>query len=679
MNKPTQLEAVLKHGGGEEPGPEHSTAEKVDCLINRMDKFMECFASLHSTVSKNQSSNIRKFKRLENAHNSLATKVSNSTISMKDRLDSLESKLKESQSMNTKLADKVKRLEDEQICKDRLQKQVNDRNARKFINMEEEQGFTNKYLHDCSSEVKVRKLILSNVAETPNEDVSKTALDNINKIIEAAIAAKDPEANLDGLRKLHRGSIDNVYRIGKNPRGRFSRNISVTFLRYDDKEMVLKAKSDIKGDDVVKIFLSEDVSAEGRALKGQLKRIAQIAKSQGKIAKVSGNKVTINARSYHSNELALIPTDVKENLKNEKHTEDGIIFKGEKSIFSNFYPASFTFDDTVFQHVEQYYQHCKAIHHKEDQTADRILRMSNPRRIKALGDGIESNPEWLDRRMMVLYRGIKSKFEQNWHLQDELVTSQGKQLYEATMDRYFGCGISFESTHWAKRDWPGENVAGLILMKVREELLGLHPEPSSANNTLTEIAYDDTLNSSVIMDTGESCQSNKSEQAAQGNSGNTSRDADQLVRGVQNQTQTLSQSFSDNTAEQASQRKPATIRESLAGSQGSSTPHSLYQSSQSRGSNHRGRGRGRGRNSRGHNNQQRQYATKAKRQQDRLTDSDRNFLRMVTSKNGGESNNGTRTSSPKSNKNTHNLLGLNDQQIKGLALLGFNLPSNMAK
>lgn len=130
-------------------------------------------------------------------------------------------------------------------------------------------------------------------------------------------------------------------------RGPFSHNISVTFMRYDDKKMVLKAKSDIKGDSDVRIFLNDDVSADGRVLKSQLKRIAEIAKSQGKNAKVSGNKVTIGARSYHSNELALIPTDVAQELKNEKHIEDGIIFKGEKSIFSNFYPAPFTYEDSV--------------------------------------------------------------------------------------------------------------------------------------------------------------------------------------------------------------------------------------------------------------------------------------------------------------------------------------------
>lgn len=99
----------------------------------------------------------------------------------------------------------------------------------------------------------------------------------------------------------------------------------------------------------------------------------------------------------------------------------------------------------VFSHVEQYFQHCKAINHNEIQIADHTMHLSNPRHIRTLGDGNQRNPAWLERRMMVLYRGLKAKFEQNWALQDELISTNGKQLYEATTVLYFACGISYES------------------------------------------------------------------------------------------------------------------------------------------------------------------------------------------------------------------------------------------
>lgn len=678
----SELGKLLGNGAGDGLDANRSAAEKVDNLITRMDKFMECFAGLHSIVSTNQNVNTRKFKRLEEVHNKLATKVSDTTNSMTGRLDSLETKLKESQSLNANLADKIKKLEEDQIHRTKLQTQLEEGNVRKFIALEEELGVTNKTVHDCSSEIKERKLIIAGVPESPDEDVSKTALDNINRVIEAAIAMKQPDQNLGGLRKLHRGSIDNVYRLGKTPKGPYSRNIAVTFLRFDDKDMVIRAKSDIKGDADLKIFFNEDVSAEGRVLKTQLRRIAQVAKSQGKIAKVSGNKVTIESRSYYSNQLSLIPPDVADNLKHEKHIDDGIIYKGEKSIFSNFYPAPFSLHGTDFHHVEQYYQHCKAIHHNEIQTADRIMRMSNPRRIKTLGDSIESNSTWLEQRMMALYRGTKAKFEQNWLLQDDLVSSQGKQLYEATTDMYFGCGISFESPRWSRRDWPGENVAGLIVMKVREEIIGLQPVERPSNSTLPDPTTDVNLDSSVIMDTNDnsvleprtlntdvknSTVGNRAS-AVQQPSQRNNREVDRRHNSRNSYVQTRSSNSTDKQVD-------CSIYEL------DDTPYGSQSLSQPRGYNRRGRNRGRGRgrgqnfrgnNSRGNSSYQRYPSAKPRNQQSKMNNSDRNFLCGDSSYVNNRYNT-ARSSSPK-NRDIANPLGLSEQQMKGLALLGLNLP-----
>lgn len=62
LDKPTELKALIKHGDGIEHDPNRPPTDKVDSLINRMDRFMECFVNLHSTVSRNQNSNSRKFK-----------------------------------------------------------------------------------------------------------------------------------------------------------------------------------------------------------------------------------------------------------------------------------------------------------------------------------------------------------------------------------------------------------------------------------------------------------------------------------------------------------------------------------------------------------------------------------------------------------------------------------------
>lgn len=495
----TELVAILEKDIKTKPHSERPPTEKVDNLIERMDNFMKCFASLHATVTSNQHTNQRKFKCLETAHNDLISKVVKSAESTENRIELLESKLEKSLSANAKLADKMAKLENDYDLRFNRQRRVNEQNAEKINDLEIEQGFTNRNMFDCRAEVKECKLIISGVDESNGENVKVTALNCINKVVEITLFLKEPDAHMAGLRKLKICDIDNVYRIGKQPRGSRRRNISVTFLTSDDKDMIVKAKASLKDEDSVNYFFNDDVSNDGRTLKSELKRIAQVAGSQGKIAKVSGNKVVIDSKSYFSNELKMIPAEVTAELKQEKEIEGGIVYKGERSIFSNFFPAPFVYDGVNYRHVEQYFQHSKALHHNEIESADRIMRLPNPRRIKTVWDSIEANTDWLQRRMMVLYNGVKAKFEQNWYLQDELISKKGKQLYEATTDPYFACGLGYDSARWSKHVWTGENVAGLIIMKVREELSG--DQPITSDNTLREIASQDNLESSMNIDT----------------------------------------------------------------------------------------------------------------------------------------------------------------------------------
>lgn len=176
------------------------------------------------------------------------------------------------------------------------------------------------------------------------------------------------------------------------------------------------------------------------------------------------------------------------------------MYKGDRSIYSNFFPAPFKLGGDDYLHVEQYYQYVKATHHGENEVAERIMKLSNPWRIKVLGDSIEPKDSWLPKRMKTLYEGVSAKFRQNWPLHDELLRSKGLKLYEATTDPYFACGIGFDSKKWSTMEWNGENVAGLVVMKVRDELLLELSGNPSVDNTLTQIAsgHDDTQ-----METGE--------------------------------------------------------------------------------------------------------------------------------------------------------------------------------
>lgn len=477
-----------------------STDEKVECLIGRMDTFFQCFNVVQKKAARTERKNTRKFKHLESAHNELLSKVVDASSSTDSRIKDLEDKLVRSEDANKDLTDKLSSLEanfDRHVA---AQHSVNADNYKKMNSLEMNLGYTDKNILDLASEVKERKVIISRVQETVDEDVSTAALEAINKVINTAIADIHPDDSLDGLRILMPMAIDNVYRIGKPKGGRFNRNISVTFIRVEDREMVLRVHRAIKGNDDVKYFISDDLTSDGRALKAQLKRISAVAKSKGLESKVSGNRVVVDSRPYAANELALIPGTVSVELKQEKYIDGGIVYRGDRSIYSNFFPAPFNLKGEDYAHVEQFYQYKKALHHNEFDTAERILKLSNPWRIKVLGDNVEANDDWNAIRMKTLYEGVSAKFRQNWPLHDELLRSKGLKLYEATTDLYFACGVGYDSRKWSTMDWTGENVAGLIVMKVRDELLlesqGCLPD----NNTLTQIAVERNDSSNMAVD-----------------------------------------------------------------------------------------------------------------------------------------------------------------------------------
>lgn len=507
-------------------------------------------------------------------------------------------------------------------------------------------------MHDCFSELKEKKMIISGVNESPGEDITAVTLGCLNKVIGAAMERlKSSGSSSEGLKKLHQNSIDKPFRVGKigrNPR----RNISVSFMRVADKEMTFKAKSETNEEDGIKFFLNDDVAADSRTLKAKLRRIVTVAKTQGIFAKLAGNKVVVGSRTFAANELSMIPSDIRDKLKQEKEIDDGIVFRGELSILSNFHPAPFKLDDIGFAHVEQYFQYTKATHHNEIEVAERIMNLSDPLRIKILGDSIEANNSWTERRMLVLYDGIRGKFEQNLHLQNELLATEGKHLYEATTDNYYGCGIGYDSNRWLKKDWAGENVTGLLLKKVRDELLGLDQEEVSTDNTLAEIASQEDICSSSEMEINE---------YTTGKEDNSGIKKPEPTSHSQMETRSASRDSKKHSTGNTGQ--PTKSSQSQSQTQEPTTGSKGYGRGKSR-----GRGKGRGRGSRGnyHNNQS------TNRSRNSMSTADRNFLGIKDKKKPkGKSETCSKapigTSTPIVGQRWQ---ALTEEQKKGLALLG---------
>lgn len=213
-----------------------------------------------------------------------------------------------------------------------------------------EMGEVKRNVLDLGSEVRERKLIISGVPEKKNEDLIVTILSDINKILSSAIAATNKTgknenekvtASRPDFRVLTVQDIDNVYRVGRYKNSQKSpRNICLSLRDIHLRQMIISAKPYMK-DMPKKFYVGEDLTNDARALRSNLKLIATRAKTLGFDTKISGNKLTIGQDTFAPDELETIPSDITRGTKQEKLVKNGIAFRGEKSIYSNFFPALF--------------------------------------------------------------------------------------------------------------------------------------------------------------------------------------------------------------------------------------------------------------------------------------------------------------------------------------------------
>lgn len=145
----------------------------------------------------------------------------------------------------------------------------------------------------------------------------------------------------------------------------------------------------------------------------------------------------------------------------------------ETGIFSQWYRASFVdADGHRFDFMETYMMYQKAKLFGDEESAQQIMRCSNPRAVKAMGRGVKNFDEkvWKKRCEQIVYKGNMMKFEQNKDLMQRLLSTGERILVEASpFDNIWGVGFSPETADANKDRW-GLNLLGKQLMKVRKTL-----------------------------------------------------------------------------------------------------------------------------------------------------------------------------------------------------------------
>lgn len=148
-------------------------------------------------------------------------------------------------------------------------------------------------------------------------------------------------------------------------------------------------------------------------------------------------------------------------------------FSGEYEFLSNFYPSEVEYNGIKFPTVEHAYQAAKC---KTKEEMQKFTEYDTPGKAKRAGRKVDLRNDWEDVKLNIMGELLRQKFS-NLAMAEKLLETDKEFLVE---------GNNWNDTFWGVCDRKGENHLGVILMKLRSELLiGI------ANEMMKEFGWSD--------------------------------------------------------------------------------------------------------------------------------------------------------------------------------------------
>ena len=155
----------------------------------------------------------------------------------------------------------------------------------------------------------------------------------------------------------------------------------------------------------------------------------------------------------------------------------GVFFWRPPGFLGNWTESRFEFKGFKYVNAEQAIMHQKALLFNDAEVAQKILGTDSPRTHRQLGRQVAGFVEevWTATIPDLLFEILCAKFSQTPGFGQALVATGQKLLYEATpLDFIWGTGVdpktSVNSSPEDAKEWPGGNLLGQTLMRVRDAL-----------------------------------------------------------------------------------------------------------------------------------------------------------------------------------------------------------------
>ena len=162
----------------------------------------------------------------------------------------------------------------------------------------------------------------------------------------------------------------------------------------------------------------------------------------------------------------------------KKHSSNMHVFfwqtREEFGFLSQWFKSGFVVDGEYYRYAEQYMMAAKARLFGDEETQDKIMSAKSPMVMKHLGRAVRGYDEakWAAAGFDEVVKANFAKFSQNDKLKERLLATGDAVIAEASpKDSKWGIGIDAETASKTdETNWPGQNLLGKALMKVREML-----------------------------------------------------------------------------------------------------------------------------------------------------------------------------------------------------------------
>jgi ribA/ribD-fused uncharacterized protein len=260
-----------------------------------------------------------------------------------------------------------------------------------------------------------------------------------------------------------------LQRVHRLPSEKKPRPIIVRFMLFGDRIRVWEARSKLKKSG---LFIYEDLPKEYANRRRILYPVMQHARSLGHHAIIKADRILIDGQSYTVSNLNKLPMELQPASAAVRRVDDVLAFFTGATPLSNFYKTNLAIDDRVYSSVEQYFQYSKALFAEKPDKAQKILSANHPAMCKRIGDSIDVNKDqWLPEAKRLMLKGCTAKFDQDQYARTYLAETNTCILGEASKNQLWGIGMTLNDKNIAvKENWSGQNLLGVILMRIRSEL-----------------------------------------------------------------------------------------------------------------------------------------------------------------------------------------------------------------